>query len=321
MARDRLIEALAAQFPGALQESPGTGGARETGEAGEAGGRALFLPRSEDELSEALRIATRLDAPLSAPGGPHRDESVSIGLRRMADLLALDVTSHLVHIEAGCPVAELEQLLRDRALTLGLAVAPEEPVGTWLANGAAGARDRGSDPVDQLVAGLSAVLADGRRLHVRPAPRRAAGPDLIAAFIGGRGRLGVITSVHLVVRPATEVTAIAFHFADGDEAAAALAWMRGRGVRPVRSEVRRGGPTDGQQEPAAGPTGGATLTLHLDGPERLREVKAAVARRIAEERGGAPVDSSLAPAGAAPFPTSRSVETLAVALDPHRVLG
>ncbi|RLB56795.1 MAG: hypothetical protein DRJ42_02195 [Deltaproteobacteria bacterium] len=294
MARDRLIEALAQEFPGALQE---------------AGGRALFLPHSEDELSEALRIATRIGAPLSAPGGGHRDESVIIDLRRMADLLAFDATSHLAHIEAGCPVAEVEATLLGRGLTLGLASAPEEPIGTWLANGAAGARDRSSDPVDQLVAGLSAVLADGRRLHIRPAPRRAAGPDLIAAFIGGRGRLGVITSVHLVARPATDITPVAFHFDDQNDAAAALAWMRGRGVRPVRSEIR----VENDR--------GAILALQLDGPERLRAVKLAVARQVADERGGVLVENAPAPRGAAPIPHSESIDALGAALDPSRILG
>ena len=41
-----------------------------------------------------------------------------------------------------------------------------------------------ADPADHLVAGLTATLRDGRTLSIRPAPRRAVGPDLIALVVG-----------------------------------------------------------------------------------------------------------------------------------------
>ncbi len=294
MARDQLIEALREAMPGAVQE---------------AQGRAALLPRSEAELADALAIANRLGAPMSPPGAPPRDGAVTIDLRRMADLLAYDDASLLVHVEAGASLADVEGALGERQLTLGMHQAAEQSVGAWLAEGAPGARDRDADPVDQLVAGLSAVLPDGRLLHIRPAPRRAVGPDLIGAFVGARGRLGVITSAHLVARALTAETILAFRFDAPDEAAAALAWMRGRGVRSVGSEIRV---MDGE---------GARLAIRLDGPERMRRVRAAVARRIAEERGGKHLEDVTEVAGARATGASRTIETLAAALDPARVLG
>jgi FAD/FMN-containing dehydrogenase len=292
--RDRLIEALVEAMPGAVQE---------------AGGRAALLPRSEAELSDALTIANRLGAPMGAPGGEARDGAVTIDLRRMADLLAFDDDSMLVHVEAGASVADVEAALGQRQLTLGMPGADEVPVGAWLSRGAPGARDRDSDPVDQLVAGLSAVLPDGRLLHIRPAPRRAVGPDLIGAFVGGRGRLGVITSAHLVARPRTAETVLAFRFDAPDEAAAALAWMRGRGVRCIGSEISV---SEGE---------GVTLAIRLDGPDRVRRVRAAVARRIAEERGGKSLEETPEVAGARAIGASRTIDELAASLDPGRVLG
>src|SRR5262249_40944929 len=65
--------------------------------------------------------------------------------------------------------------------------------------GARGAPDPWLDPVDHAVAGFSAALPSGAALDVRPAPRRAVGPDLFALFFGTKGRVGSITSAHLRV--------------------------------------------------------------------------------------------------------------------------
>ena len=87
-------------------------------------------------------------------------------------------------------------------LTLGFAPAGaplERTVATWLADGAPGARDPWLDPADHLVAGLDARLRDGTALRIRPGPRRAVGPDLVALFFGARGRFGAIERAHLRV--------------------------------------------------------------------------------------------------------------------------
>jgi alkyldihydroxyacetonephosphate synthase len=114
--------------------------------------------------------------------------------------LDLDRASLLVRADGDTPLATLEQKLQREGLTLDAAGAPEGArVSEWLARGAPGTRDRWLDPVDQTLAGLEATLSNGGTLRVRPAPRRAVGPDLTALFVGAGGRFGVIDRAWLRV--------------------------------------------------------------------------------------------------------------------------
>lgn len=127
----------------------------------------------------------------------------------------LDRVSLLVHVAGSATLADVEATIAASGLSLGLGVgapARETTVAEWIAGGARGAPDPWSDPVDHLVAGFNARLASGAELEVRPAPRRAVGPDLFALFLGMGGRVGAITSAHLRVhgpdRPRPMVTSI-----------------------------------------------------------------------------------------------------------------
>jgi alkyldihydroxyacetonephosphate synthase len=113
----------------------------------------------------------------------------------------MDRASQIVHASGDATLAEVERALAREGLSLALGEgAPDlerATVGAWIAAGAPGAPDPWLDPVDHLLAGFAARLASGSELTVRPAPRRAVGPDLAALFLGMRGEAGVITSAHL----------------------------------------------------------------------------------------------------------------------------
>jgi alkyldihydroxyacetonephosphate synthase len=124
----------------------------------------------------------------------------------------LDRLSLLVHVSGAATLADIERALSREGLTLGLGEgAPPlatTTVDAWIAGGARGAPDPWADPVDHMVAGFSATLRAGAPLEVRPAPRRAVGPDLFALFLGTQGRAGSIASAHLRVQTSARAASI-----------------------------------------------------------------------------------------------------------------
>jgi alkyldihydroxyacetonephosphate synthase len=115
--------------------------------------------------------------------------------------LEIDRESLLVRAAGHLSVPELEDGLRDAGLTLDAHVAGAPSLADWLAQGAPGARDRWLDPADQLLAGLDATLQSGAAVRIRPAPRRAVGPDLTALFVGAGDRFGHVERAWMRVHP------------------------------------------------------------------------------------------------------------------------
>ncbi len=124
--------------------------------------------------------------------------------------IAFDLESLLVDVSADETLANVEAAAKRQRLTLDVdASSHAMTVGAWIAAGAPGARDAWLDPADQILAGLDATLANGKRLVNRPAPRRAVGPDLTALVVGCGDRFAKLVRAHLrlhrlgVVRPKT----------------------------------------------------------------------------------------------------------------------
>jgi alkyldihydroxyacetonephosphate synthase len=284
-----------------------------------ADGTTRVRARKHADVVATLRVASAHGARVYGPGSARAPSTchLSLDLSRL-DAVSVEPTSHVVRAEGGATLARVEEAVARKSLTLGLDARVDRAtnVCAWIGRGAPGARNRDDDPVDQVLCGLDVVLADGTAMAIRPAPRRAVGPDLIAAIVGARGRLGVVTAAHLVVRPvamgAPEAAVTrAFRFASRAAAETARAWMRGRGVRPCATRV------------VEGAEGTAYLQVHVGGSAHVRDAALRVAHRVAEEHGGSVVraidvpDSPLEETS----PPSRIVLALADALDPGGVLG
>jgi alkyldihydroxyacetonephosphate synthase len=262
--------------------------------ASRRGDGLVFRPESRDEAARGVRLARGLGLGLQAApsvGDVHLDLS---GLDRV---LEIDERSRLVHVEVGISIDAVESRLSALGSSLMTAASPALTVGQYLASGCAGARSVDDDPVSQAVAGLEAVALDGRVLQIRPAPRRAVGPDLINAILASGWSIAIPLSVHLVARPARSLHALGYRFESRDEAERALAWIRGRGARPAHTRLL----LDGE---------GALLSLWLEAGPLLSPMQAIVTQE-AKARGAKvaePADYAAETATVRPSPALAAFE-------------
>lgn len=175
-------------------------------------------PGSSAEVAEVIRRAGAHKAavhPVGAGGRPQRGKGdrarVFISTKRLDQVLQLDEMSLLVHAEAGLTGLELERILSPRNLSIGdyPPVVLTSSLGGLIAVRTPGKSSARHGFFEEAVVGVSAVLADGRTVHTRVAPRRATGPDLARALCGSEGTIGFITSAVLRIHQKPEARLVA----------------------------------------------------------------------------------------------------------------
>jgi alkyldihydroxyacetonephosphate synthase len=175
-------------------------------------------PSSAPEVAEVIRRARNHRAaihPLGAGGRSARiaDDRVRVHIatRRLDQVVQLDEMSLLVHAQAGLTGLELERILGPRNLSIGdyPPVVLTSSLGGIIAVRTPGKSSARHGFFEDAVVGVSAVLADGRTVHTRIAPRRSTGPDLASALCGSEGTIGFITSavLRIHVRPESRLVA------------------------------------------------------------------------------------------------------------------
>jgi alkyldihydroxyacetonephosphate synthase len=194
---------------------------------------AVVRPTTTRAVAEVVRICADAQVPLTVAGGRSGVCGASVPIHGgvVADLTGLagigevDAVSGLVEVLAGTFGPDLETELQ---LRHGLSVGhfPQSfdlaTVGGWVACRGAGQYSTRYGKIEDLVAGLEVVLADGTTVRTGGAPAAAVGPDLTQLFVGSEGTLGVITRVWLRAHPLPETERRAAYwfgaFADGIEA-------------------------------------------------------------------------------------------------------
>ena len=202
-------------------------------------------PGSAAEVAEVIRSAGEHRAAVHAIGagsrspiGPARGDSpaaptaderarVLIATRRLDQVLQLDETSLLVHAQAGITGLELERILNPRGLSIGdyPPVVLTSSLGGIIAVRTPGKSSARHGFFEDAVVGVSAVLADGRSVHTRIAPRRATGPDLARALMGSEGTIGFITSAVLRIHQRPEARLVAAYILPSIDAAVSAVYL------------------------------------------------------------------------------------------------
>ena len=185
-------------------------------------------PGSTDEVAAVVKVCSDAGVPVTPFAGASGvcggsipvHGGVSLDLTGLDGIAAIDRDSLLVEVRAGMFGPDLESALRSEGFTLGHWPQSIDlsTVGGWLACRGAGQYSTRYGKIEDMVAGLEVVLADGRVIRTGgTAPRAATGPDLTQLFVGSEGTLGVITSAWLRIHPAPpEERRAAYTFTDFD---------------------------------------------------------------------------------------------------------
>jgi alkyldihydroxyacetonephosphate synthase len=174
---------------------------------------AIVRPSSVDQVADTLRLCDGSGVPVTTAAGRSGvcgasvplHGGVLLDLTGITGLVDVDDESLLLRVRAGTFGDVLEDELRaTHSVTLGHWPQSVQlsTVGGWVACRSAGQYSTRYGKIEDMVAGLEVVLADGRVVHTgERGPRAAVGPDLNQVFVGSEGTLGVITEVTLRVHP------------------------------------------------------------------------------------------------------------------------
>src|SRR5829696_7323526 len=261
---------------------------------------AVVLPRSTEEVVATVRACHRAGVPFVARGAGSGlsggalpvEDGVLISLSQMRSIVEVDMENQRVIVEPGVTNIEVSKAVGPSHFY------PPDPssqivcsIGGNVAENSGGAHCFKYGFTTNYVTGLELVLPDGELVQVGGRELDPPGYDLLGAFVGSEGTLGVATKVWLRIVPSPETvrTLVAF-FDSTREAGEAVSDIVQGGVVPGAIEMMDAKASEAAEQAArAGfPMRGAALLVELDGAERecdarFEEVSAICARHGSDD--------------------------------------
>lgn len=208
----------------------------------------VTLPETEEQVQTVIRLCRKSGVPIVARGAgtglsggamPHA-QGLLLGLSKMNRILDIDLQNSTATVQPG--VRNLA--ISEAAAAHGLYYAPDPS--SQIACSIGGNVAENSGGVHCLKYGLTlhnvlrvrAVSSDGEILELGSRAPDCAGLDLLAAFVGSEGMLGIATeiTVKLIPRPACARVVMA-SFATVDAAGLAVTAIIGAGIIPAGLEM------------------------------------------------------------------------------------
>jgi glycolate oxidase len=270
----------------------------------------VVFPRAAQEVAAIVRECARLKVPFVARGSgtglsggavPHED-GVLIVLAKMRAILEVDPVARRAVVEPGVTNLAVTQA----ASPHGLFYAPDPSsqvvcsVGGNVAENSGGAHCLKHGFTVNHVTGLEIVTPQGELVWLGDGTGVPAGYDLLGAFTGSEGTLGIVTKVVVKLTPVPErvhlILAGYRTLADGGRAVSDII---AKGIVPAAIEMMDALSIEAAEAAVACgyPSGaGAVLLVELDGPAAEVEAELATVREICQQAGATEVRAADDPA-------------------------
>ena len=247
---------------------------------------AVVLPGSTEEVQAAVRACHRAEVPFVARGAGSGlsggalpvEDGVLISLSRMRRILEVDLDNQRVLVEPGVTNIAVSQAVGPEHFY------PPDPssqivctIGGNVAENSGGAHCFKYGFTTNYVTGLELVLPDGELVQLGGKELDPPGYDLLGAFVGSEGTLGIATKIWLriVPKPETVRTMVGF-FGSTVQAGEVVSEIVSAGIVPGAIEMM----DNLSIRAAEGATGagypvdaGAALVVELDGSEAECETR------------------------------------------------
>jgi glycolate oxidase len=270
----------------------------------------VALPETAEQVAGVVRACAAAGAPFVARGSGTGlsggalapGNGVLIVTSRMRKIIEIDPDSRRAVVEPGVTNLAVSKA----AEPYGYFYAPDPSsqqicsIGGNVAENSGGAHCLKNGFTVNHVAGLEVVTPDGEIVWLGDGTGASPGYDLLGAFTGSEGTLGIVTKIIVrLTRIPAAVTTLLAGFATTGEGGAAVSAIIAAGIVPAAIEMMDALSIEAAEAavhcnyPAGA---GAVLVVELDGPEADVEAETSAVRRLCEEAGAFEIRAAADPA-------------------------
>jgi glycolate oxidase len=286
----------------------------------------VVLPGTAEQVAAVVRACAQAVVPFVARGSGTglsggalpRADGVLIVTSRMRRIIEIDPASRRAVVEPGVTNLAVSTAARP----FGLFYAPDPSsqqicsIGGNVAENSGGAHCLKHGFTVHHVTGLEIVTPTGELTWLGDGTGAAPGYDLLGAFTGSEGTLGIATKVVVRLTPIPQaVTTLLAAFTTTGHGGAAVSAIIGAGLLPAAIEMMDALSIEAAEAAVACryPQGaGAVLIVELDGPAGDVAAETAAVRRLCEQEGSFEIREAADPAERAAIWTGRKSAFAAV---------
>jgi glycolate oxidase len=254
----------------------------------------VVLPGSANEVAAVVKLANQHQIPFVprgagtglSGGATNVMGGISLVLTRMNKILSVDPHQRVAVVQVGATNVSVSQAAEE----FGLYFAPDpssqvaSTIGGNIAENAGGPHTLKYGMTTQHVFGLKVVLPNGEIVSLGGRTKTSQGLDLLGAFVGSEGTLGlaVEATLNLVPRPQAVETMVAY-FSSVESAGQAVSDIIAEGVVPAAMEMIDGLTLNAVEDAFSMGllrTAGAMLIVELDGPRTGISVHKRIVERL-----------------------------------------